>query len=434
MTRRRTISIIILVIAVAAIFFVYYQLKPVDDEKDVGQIINLQKTSLTSIVEGTGHLKMPHYSELHFKGDTTLAMKSVDRVFVEEGDYVKKGDILATLDTTELERNLQNQELALKNAKLNLDEVKSDYDADSNYEDYVREMNDNLRKSAMNQVSTSSSFINTFLNPNQYYQGYKTPNIPPATVGTSLITWGTDWLGAIAENEKARIDAKAEYDDAREDYESALNYQKGISTPRNIKIALLDVKTAELNYEKARHDIEDAKLVAPFDGYVNNITIKEGDRIDLGSSTMTLVNQEILEIDVIVDEIDALKVKPGQKAIITFDALPSREFSGEVKSISTIGKIEAGVVTYDVKIKMDPPEMDLKDGLTAYVKIIITEGKNTLWVPTDAIKMTERGPVVTVVVNGQNQDQRVILGETFNGMTEIKEGVLEGEDIFVPQG
>lgn len=434
MTRRRTISIIILVIAVAAIFFVYYQLKPSEERQETGKIVNLQKTSLTSTVEGTGHLKMPHYSELRFKGDTTLAMKSVDRVFVEEGDYVKKGDILATLDTDELKRNLKNQELALKNAELNLDEVKSDYDADSNYEDYVREMNDNLRKSAMNQVSISTKFVNTFLNPNQYYQGYKTPNIPPATVGTGLMTWGTDWLGAVAENEKSRIDAKAQYDNAKEDYESALNYQKGISTPRNIKIALLDVQTAELTYEKATRDIEDAKLVAPFDGYVNNINIKEGDRVDLGSSTMTLVNPEILEIDVIVDEIDALNVKPGQKAIITFDALPGREFSGEVKSISTIGKIEAGVVTYDVKIKMSPPEIELKDSLTAYVKIIIKEGKDALWIPTEAIKMTERGPVVTVVVNGLNQDQRVILGETFNGMTEIKEGVLEGEDIFVPQG
>lgn len=433
MTRRRTISIIILIIAVAAVFLIYSQLTPSEERQETGKIVNLQKTSLMSTVEGTGHLKMPHYSELRFKGDTTLAMKSVDRVFVEEGDYVKKGDILATLDTTELERNLRNQELALKNAELNLDKVKSDYDADSNYEDYVREMSDNLRKSAMNQVSTSSQSINTFLNPNQYYQGYKTPNIPPATVGTGLMTWGTDWLGAVAENEKSRIDAKAQYDNAKEDYEDALDYQKGISTPRNIKFALLDVQTAELNYEKAKQDIEDAELVAPFDGYINNITIKEGDRVDLGSSTMTLVNPEILEIDVIVDEIDALKIKPGQKAIITFDALPGREFLGEVKSVATIGKIEAGVVTYDVKIKMRPPDVELKDSLTAYVKIIIKEGKDALWVPTEAIKMTDRGPVVTVVVNGQKQDQRVILGETFNGMTEIKDGVLEGEDIFVPE-
>jgi len=434
MTRRRIVlMILILAIVVAAIFFIYFQLTSPDEEKEIGKIINLQKTSFESLVEGTGHLKMPHYSELHFKGDTTLAMKSVDKVFVEEGDYIRKGEILATLEISELERNLRNQELAFNNAKLNLDKVKSDYDADSNYEDYVREMNENLRKAAMNQVSTSTKFVNTFLNPNQYYQGYKTPNIPPATVGTGLITWGTDWLGSIAENEKSRIDAKAQYDDAREDYEDALNYQKGISTPRDIKFALLDVQTAELNYEKAKQDIEDAKLVAPFDGYVNNITIKEGDRVDLGSSTITLVNPEILEINVIVDEIDALKVKPGQRAIITFDALPGREFSGEVKSVATIGKIEAGVVTYDVKIKMSPPDIELKDSLTAYVKIVIKEGKTALWVPTEAIKVTERGSVVTVVVNGQKQDQRVILGETFNGMTEIKEGVLEGEDIFVPE-
>jgi len=430
MIRRRTIlMIVIVIIAVAVIFSLYSKLTPPEDVEEIGQIVKLQKSSIKSKVEAIGNLKMPHYSELHFKGDTTLAMKSVDQVFVEEGDYVNKGDILATLETGELERNLISQELALNNAKLNLDKVVSDYDADNNYDDYVREMKDELRKSAMNQVSVSSNFVNTALNPNQYYQGYETS----PTLGTSFITWTTDWLGVMAENESARIDAKAQYDNAKDDYEDALNYWNGISIPRDLKIALLDVQIAELNYDKAKQDLEDAKLVAPFNGYVNNITIKEGDRVDLGSPTMTLVNPDILEIDAIVDEIDVLKVKTGQDAIITFDVLPGREFSGKVKSIATIGDIEAGVVTYDVKIKMDPPGIDLKDGLTANVEIIIKEGKDALWIPTEAIKMTERGPVVTVVVNGQKQDQIVILGETFNGMTEIKGGVLEGEYIFVPQ-
>jgi len=426
--------VILLVVALA----LYNVLTPKEEEKLEGEIITLEKSTSAKMVNASGNLKMPHYSDLHFKGEMTLTMKTVAGLFVNDGDLVKRGDLLAVLDSDDAERALVKAEAnyakELKGRTSPIDgskaygKVVSDYDVENNYEEWIREEmygDEGLHGAAMDLLSASGESIATVLNPMHYrLKG-------PVTITTALAGWGANWSSAITKNNEKRFAAAWNYKEASEDLEEALKYQRGEKKPRDLRHAEKNLELCEISLEDAKNDLEDTKLIAPFDGIVNRVDIREGDRLDLAKTVMVLVDPSELEVEAVIDEMDALKVKAGQKAVITLDAIPGRRFKGKVTSVETMGGLEAGVVTYEVKIEMEDPGMELKDNLTAFVEIIIEEGKEALWVPSEAIEMAERGPVVSVVVNGEVQKQRVLLGETSEGMTEILSGVLEGEEILV---
>ena len=423
--------VLLLVVALA----LYNVLTPKEEEKLEGEIITLEKSTSAKMVNASGNLKMSHYSELHFKGDTTLTMKTVEEVFVDDGDIVEKEDLLATLSLESLERSVKIKTAELKKAQDKYDDVKGDYDVDDNYNDYVREQLVSVHDAEMDLLSASGKSIVTVLTP----MAYRVTG--SVTITTALIGWATNWFAgnvgtpsganAMTDGNKKLVNSAWNYKEALDDIDDALKYQRGEKKPRDLRHAEENLKLCEISLEDAKNDLEDTKLIAPFDGIVNRVDVREGDRLDLAKTVMVLVDPGELEVEAVVDEMDALKVKAGQKAVITLDAIPGRRFKGKITSVETMGGIEAGVVTYEVKIEVEDPGMDLKDNLTAFVEIIIDEGREALWVPSEAIERAEGGPVVSVVVNGEVQKQRVLLGETSEGMTEILSGVLEGEEILV---
>ncbi|VUT24156.1 MAG: macrolide transporter subunit MacA [Candidatus Methanolliviera sp. GoM_asphalt] len=423
--------VLLLVVALA----LYNVLTPKEEEKLEGEIITIEKSTSAKMVNASGNLKMPHYSDLHFTGETTLMMKTVEEVRVDDGDLVKKGDLLAVLDSEDTERASEktkaNYRKELKGKVSPIDatdaygKVKSKYDVDNNYEDWVREKRFEVYKTSMDLLSASNERIVTMFNPMHYRLD------GPITITTALIGWQANRSSATTKADKAHIVAAWEYKEAMEDLEDALAFQRGEKKPRDLRHAEENLKLCEISLEDVKNDLEDTKLIAPFDGIVNRVDIREGDRLDLAKTVMVLVDPSELEVEAVVDEMDALKVKAGQKAVITLDAIPGRRFKGKITSVETMGGIEAGVVTYEVKIEMEDPGMELKDNLTAFVEIIIEEGKEALWVPSEAIEMTEQDPVVSVVVNGEVQKRSVLLGEVSGGMTEILDGALEGEEILV---
>ena len=134
-----------------------------------------------------------------------------------------------------------------------------------------------------------------------------------------------------------------------------------------------------------------------------------------------------------MDEIDIAEVKPGQRAIIELDALPALQLEGKVISISVLPKVEAGVVTYEVKIGFDvPPDLQLKVGMSADADIVIIEQTDVLLVPDRAIiKDSQGNPMVEVLVNEEIEERPVVVGISDGFDTEIIDGLNEGEVVVV---
>ncbi len=212
----------------------------------------------------------------------------------------------------------------------------------------------------------------------------------------------------------------------------------------NLEIAKTNLENNKINLARAENELaiakdqlEEATITAPFAGVVARVGAKEGDMVP--SPTMApqtiihLVDPSTMELVVELDEIDIPQVRLNQKARITLDALPDTEFDGKVTAIYPVPTEVGGVVLYKVKISLDvPPNSGIRVGMSASADIIIDERSDALLVPSRAIETDEQGNTwVKVILNGQIQERPVVTGISDGIMTEIVQGLTEGETVAI---
>jgi RND family efflux transporter MFP subunit len=133
---------------------------------------------------------------------------------------------------------------------------------------------------------------------------------------------------------------------------------------------------------------------APFSGVVGKINVQRYQTIGTGTSIATLVSDN-QSVAITVNEVDAAKLKVGQKATITFDALPAVSIAGTVSSVNAVGTVSSGVVSYAATVNFDTPNTEVKPGMSATTNII--SGTETgLVVPQSAVKASSGQSYVMV--------------------------------------
>lgn len=173
------------------------------------------------------------------------------------------------------------------------------------------------------------------------------------------------------------------------------------NTKLNIKQSETDIKNLEIGIEQTKNkiadlqsDLEDYKIYSPINGIVNTLNFKKGDTISSGATLMTIVSTDkIAEIK--LNEVDIADVKVGQKAVLTFDALPGLKISGKVIQINPIGEISQGVVSYVVKIALQDSK-EVKIGMTVNADIVVQSKDNVLIIPNQAIRTDQDRKYVEV--------------------------------------
>ncbi len=224
---------------------------------------------------------------------------------------------------------------------------------------------------------------------------------------------------------------------------SLANIQNG-AEPLDIKaqeLALLQRKNALLD---AREKLADYFVRAPFDGVVAKIVAKKGDSFSQNGVVATLVTpQQTAQIS--LNEVDVAKIKIGEKATLTFDAIEGLSLTGVVAEIDTIGTVSQGVVTYSVKIVFDTQDDRVKSGMSVSAAIITNVVQDTLLAPSSAIKsqgstqyveMFDQPLPMSTGAQGSPsavppRQQIVEIGLSNDTMTEIRAGLKENDEIVV---
>jgi HlyD family secretion protein len=225
------------------------------------------------------------------------------------------------------------------------------------------------------------------------------------------------------------------------------SYKDSISSyPIDIKNQELVVKQKENALLDARQKLDDYYIRAPFSGIITNITVSKGDMISGGTVATLITKNKIAEIS--LNEIDAAPVKIGQRAILTFDALPGKTLEGKVYEISTVGKESQGVVSYTVKINFEDGAGDVKPGMSVTAKIITQTKNDVLLVPNQALKISGKTNYVLkalnvskndvkksikggIILNKEPQRVDVKTGISNDEFTEITEGLNEGDVVIL---
>ncbi|MCX6006689.1 MAG: HlyD family efflux transporter periplasmic adaptor subunit, partial [Chloroflexi bacterium] len=217
-----------------------------------------------------------------------------------------------------------------------------------------------------------------------------------------------------------------------------------IKTLRDYNIA---IQTAVINLQRAKQALLKTELIAPFDGRVEDINLRAGDMISqrytttgapIDSYIIRLADTSYIRMTGTADEIDAVKIKAGQKARIFVDAAPGKQFDGTVKFISNYGPLQASggiqyygtiqptVATYKVEIEMDRQQtVGLYGGLTASAEILIDSRSDVLIVPNGAVSGKNGEYIVRVLKDEKTnviEQRQVKIGVQTRSQTEIVSG------------
>lgn len=199
----------------------------------------------------------------------------------------------------------------------------------------------------------------------------------------------------------------------------------------------LDIETQKLKVEQCLYVLADAKenlsnhyVFVPFDGQIMEVNVEQGDSVSASTALAVFATkQKIAEIT--LNEIDAAKVKTGQKATVSFDAIDELTVVGEVAEIDNTGTVSQGVVTYNAKIAFDSQDERIKPGMSVSAIIIVDIKQNALSVPNSAIK-TQNG-LKYVQVMGQDNAvslQQIETGISSDTNTEVLNGLEEGDKVI----
>ena len=361
-------------VALAAIIgFSIYQ-----SHKDVATVQSgkAQRMDLVAVVSASGEIKPKTYVNIGAN-----AFGKITKLYVKEGDRVKRGQMLAQLENVQPEADVSATKATLEAART--DAVAADAALTTSLADLNRAKSD-AERSDLDWTRAQGLYKDALISKSDY-------DMQKASHQTAVA------MLAQAQARVAQAKAQKESADRR-------------------------IGQAGANLTHAADVLKKTTYQAPYDGVITNLPVREGETVVIGiqnspgSTLMTLADMSVITAEVKVDETDIVNVQLGQPAQVTIDAIPKKTFKAVVTEIgnnaivrstgvSTSQQISSSQEAKDFKVVVtlqDPPQ-DLRPGLSTTAKITTATRANALTIPIQAL--TVRRPSDLVPESEKNSVQ-----------------------------
>ncbi|MBI1280242.1 MAG: efflux RND transporter periplasmic adaptor subunit [Anaerolineaceae bacterium] len=398
-------------------------------------------------VTGIGKIEAASVADLSF-----TRIGKVAEVFVQQGDTVQKGDVLATLVQ-------DNEQLAYDRAVLNLQL------AELQKQDVLKPVDDSaIRVAEANLKSAQGAYlgIQNAVSPTDLqaaelrYQQALAAKAQAEKARTNADGGQVDQVYQLLDAQVGAASFNAEI--ARLQLESlktgnrgALNAayarvtqaQKELErvkagpTQTQIDQANIAVQQAQLQVNQASRTLTDMSLIAPFNGVVSVVNIQIGSLGSPALPAVQLTDISPLHVLVQVDEIDIHKVRQGSPALVKVDALPGVEFLATIETIALVGTNDNGIINYDVRVRLDSSDPRILTGMTAEASVIVNQKSNVLSIPNEYIRLDrQRGKAFVNMVDKQGhlQEVEITLGLQGDDVSEVVAGIDKGDVLAVKIG
>lgn len=319
---------------------------------------------------------------------------------------------------------------------------------DKNFDDYksVSRVSDSSTMEALiletyntvKLIADAVKNINNYIDFTQYAMEQSSENVSIPSAMTTYQKSLDSYTGTTNSHLLNLLSAKNSIEDSENSIVSAersvnektasLAELKAGADPLDIKTQQISLKQKENSLIDAREKLADYSIRAPFDGVVAALDLKKGDEVSSGTAAATLITKQRVAT-ITLNEVDVAKVKAGQKATVTFDAIEDLSITGEVVEVDALGTVSQGVVSYDVKIVFDVQDERVKPGMSVSVSIILSSKPDVLLVSSSAIKTQNGENYIEVLINGAPQKKAVTAGDSNDTMTEITSGLAEGDEV-----
>jgi HlyD family secretion protein len=318
----------------------------------------IERQDLATIVSGTGQIKPKIYVNV---GAT--AMGRVTHLYVKEGDMVKKGETVATIQNVQQEAGVTGQQAAISAAKTDIAAAVA-----------------NEKTAEANVEKAKADLEQKRLDWEREQPLYQAGIVAKSDYDLKKAAYDTD-VATVNQCVAALNQAKAQTDSLRGHLQ-------------------IQVETLRANQDMLDQTI----FVAPFDAIVTNEPIREGETVVAGiqntegSTLMTLADMSVITAEVKVDETDIVNIQIGQPAEVVVDALPGKIFKGHVTLAGDQALLRStGVATsqsvtgteeakdFKVVVTLDAPTAELRPGLSCTAKVTTAHKAGVLSLPIQAL-------------------------------------------------
>ena len=361
---------------------------------DPSKLAKVERGDLAKSVVATGKIEPITKVEIKSK-----ASGIVKKLYVEAGDHVKPGQLLAELDRDEMlaqvrqgEANLQSSEANLRSAQADL--IRSKVDAEG--------------------------------------------------VDVPMLKRAYDRAKQMA---KDGVVSQAALDDAQKAYDLGTNKQnvaqaQVVVNRAKVTQAEADVQRARATLAQQKEQLSYTTITSPIDGIVLSRDVEMGDAVSsilvMGSAAtlvMTIGDTNEVYVKGKVDESDIGKVYLGQPARIKVESFKDKTFYGKVTKISPMGVEKDNVTTFEVRVSINNPGGELKAMMTANAEIILDEHKNVLMIPESAIIYDKDKKASVDVPDPKSKTGMrkvaVQIGISNGAKTELLSGLNEGQQVVL---
>lgn len=462
--RKFALALIIVTLVSTASWFVY---QATAQEKEPPppdyEIYTVTLRDIASQVTAIGSIEPLAEVNLTFRGTGRVA-----ELNVRLGDSVRAGQVLARLDTAELQLAKEQAQIGLRLAQANLAKAEQPADpldiaaaeaalesakvarnaARAAYEDLLRgptraqrkvlEANTErarvLLESAQQAYDRISSLPNAGMMPQAVQLQQATIDYEVAKANTEnalappTASQKASALAQIAQADSAVVQAQA----------TLQRLQKGISA-EDLAIMQAQVDQAEVAVRQAELALANAEIIAPMDGIVGLLNIHLNETYTPGIPAIVLSNPTAFHVELNVDEIDIGQLTVGQPAEVTIDALDNAKVKGTVSNIAPVAGVGAGslgtgaLVTYQVIINLEPTDVPLRPGMTASVAITTAEAKNVIAIPNRVMHLDRKTgeTYVEKIVDGVPSRVNVEIGLRNEQFSQIISGLEPGDKLAI---
>lgn len=435
---------LILVAAAAVIGGVIWwrQTRPPEPVGDVLRTAEIARGDLQLSVAASGSLAVKERTELLIR-----TPGRVTDVLVEPNERVEAGQMLARMDTADLERSLRQAEIGLQQAELALATAEEVVDPEE-----IRLAELALDSAAASlevarlgkqtaRVDSEAMMVEAQREREMAYIRYRDTEWDEEDRAL------TAFRDAEAEERIAGLNAELLVEQAESQYQAAYaSYEQARRSleelqagpdEEQIEQQTLQVEQAKLRLEQIRRNLDESTIKAPYAGIVASVHIEEGVRQQAGQPAFTLIDDAAYYVEVTVDEIDIGAIAVEQDVAITLDAYPEVTLDGTVERVAPASTELGGLTTYRVRVRVtETQDTRALEGMTASVNIRTRVVEDVLLIPNWAIQVDQEQAEAFTYLMLDDLPQRTTLelGQRSETFTEVLSGLEEGDTVALVIG
>ncbi len=405
--------------------------------RDSDAILGIDTTNLNDSYESL--LSVLDTSKLFAaKADYRIARNSVDALKKVADGLQVSGESTANIDTA-----LQDAQDSLKAVEPLMQDMQDVLSNTISSASFSQSSLDSLRNTIQSDRNSVSSKLTSITNQKQSLDQARTTyqtsllNVDKAQNDLDKLKEGATANSLASAEERVRA-AQASYDKltAPMDPIDAAIQQNTLAQRKSSLLA------AQTKLSDAQETLDDYTVKAPFDGVIAKISAQEADSASPSTAVATILTKAKIAT-LSLNEVDAAKVALGQKATLTFDAVPDLSIAATVSEIDSIGTVTQGVVNYNVKLAFLTEDDRVKPGMSVNAVIVTNIKTDALLLPNGAVQTSANGvSTVKVLPNAKQSDlsntqgitsatepetKQIEIGLSNDESTEIVSGLAEGD-------